>query len=88
MDVTNFISKEPGLPDAPVMNPKSEWQDGSSYYSAGSYLHDYLKDIGSILKDYDAFSVGKMPCVHDPKEGIKSVAWDRKELGMIFQFTQ
>ena len=51
-------------------------------------MHEYLKDIGKILKEYDAFSVGEMPCVHDPKEVIKSVGYDRGELAMIFQFDQ
>jgi glycosidase len=88
MDVINFISKEPGLPDAPVKDPDSEWQDGSMYYSAGPRLHEFLKDIGSILKEYDAFSVGEMPCVYDPNEIIKSVGQDRGELNMIFQFDQ
>ena len=88
MDVINFISKEPGLPDAPVTNSKSEWQDGSMYFSAGPHLHEYLKDIGSILQEYDAFSVGEMPCVNDPREVIKSVGYDRGELAMIFQFDQ
>ena len=88
MDVINFISKEPGLPDAPITNPESEWQNGSLYYSAGPRLHEYLKDIGSILQERHAFSVGEMPCVHDPKEVIKSVGWDRGELAMIFQFDQ
>lgn len=88
-DSENFtVSKEPGLPDGPVVNPKSKWQDGSKYFSAGPHLHEYLKDIGKILKEYDAFSVGEMPCVHDPKEVIKSVGYDRGELAMIFQFDQ
>ncbi|KAG0651380.1 Maltase [Hyphodiscus hymeniophilus] len=86
MDVINFISKEPGLPDAPVSDPNSEWQDGSRYFSAGPRLHEYLKDMGSILKEHNAFSVGEMPFVHDPKEVIKSVGYDRGELAMIFQF--
>jgi glycosidase len=88
MDVINFISKDPALPDAPVTDPKSEWQDGSQYYSAGPRLHEYLKDIGSILKEYDAFSVGEMPHVYDPKEIIKSVGYERGELAMIFTFEQ
>jgi len=88
MDVIDFISKEPGLPDAPPQDPMSEWQDGSRYFSAGPHLHEYLKDIESILKEYDAFSVGEIPYVHDPKEVIKSFGYDRGELAMIFQFDQ
>lgn len=88
MDVINFISKDTSFPDAPVTNPESEWQDGSMYFSAGPRLHEYLKGLGEILKEYDAFSVGEMPFVNDPNEVIKSVGYERGELAMIFQFDQ
>lgn len=86
MDVINFISKFPELPDAPVTNKTSPWQNGIDFYAAGPRLHEYLKGIGSILDEYNAFSVGEMPGVKDPKEVIKSVRYDRGELNMIFQF--
>ncbi|CAL3969805.1 hypothetical protein PZA11_007621 [Diplocarpon coronariae] len=86
MDVINFISKDTSFPDAPVVNLDSEWQDGSMYFSAGPRLHEYLKGLGDVLKEYDAFSVGEMPFVNDPTEVIKSVGFERGELAMIFQF--
>lgn len=86
MDVINFISKVPGLPNAPITNPHSEWQDGSPFFACGPRLHEYLQDIGKILQEYGAFSVGEMPCVTDPKEIIKAVGQDRGELNMIFHF--
>ncbi|KKA26497.1 hypothetical protein TD95_004485 [Thielaviopsis punctulata] len=82
MDVINFISKPDGLPDS----TSSEVPRGCDLYSAGPRLHEYLKDIGDILREYDAFSVGEMPCVSDTTEIIKSVAADRGELSMIFHF--
>jgi len=88
MDVINYISKEAGLPDAPVSKPGSEFQEGSMFYSAGPRLHEYLAELGVVLKRYDAFSVGEMPCVSDQREIIKSVGQDRGELNMIFQFDQ
>ncbi|KAJ5158365.1 CAZyme family GH13 [Penicillium coprophilum] len=86
MDVINFISKDPSFPDAPITNPASEWQNGGRYFSCGPKLHDYLQEIGSILKDYDAFSVGEMPEVSDVQEILKAVGHDRGELNMIFHF--
>lgn len=86
MDVINFISKTPGLPNAPITNKSSEWQDGSMFFACGPRLHEYLQDIGKILKEYEAFSVGEMPCVRDPTEIIKAVGEDRGELNMIFHF--
>src|SRR6266480_1479715 len=52
MDVINFISKEPGLPDAPVTNPDpmAKYQDGSRFFSNGPRLHEHLQGLGKILK--------------------------------------
>ncbi|KFY54410.1 hypothetical protein V497_07732 [Pseudogymnoascus sp. VKM F-4516 (FW-969)] len=86
MDVINFISKVPELPDAPIQDPTQEFQSGNDFYACGPRLHEYLKDLGTILKEYDAFSVGEMPGVKDPKEILKSVAFDRGELSMVFHF--
>ncbi|KFZ01024.1 hypothetical protein V501_10273 [Pseudogymnoascus sp. VKM F-4519 (FW-2642)] len=86
MDVINFISKVPGLPDAPIQDPTQEFQSGNEFYACGPRLHEFLKDLGAILKEYDAFSVGEMPGVTDPDEILKSVAFDRGELNMIFHF--
>jgi alpha-glucosidase len=35
MDAINLISKVPGLPDAPVVNPESPYQPGGRYYVNG-----------------------------------------------------
>ncbi|EHK97491.1 putative Alpha-glucosidase [Glarea lozoyensis 74030] len=86
MDVINFISKVPGLPDAPITRKDQEFQPGNKFYACGPRLHEWLKEIGQILKKYNAFSVGEMPAVHDPKELIKAVGQDRGELNMIFHF--
>ncbi|KAG6067660.1 hypothetical protein E4U32_003252 [Claviceps aff. humidiphila group G2b] len=81
IDVINFISKDPSFPDS-----SQRFLRGTEYYACGPHCHEYLQDIGAILKEYDAFSVGEMPCVHDEKELIKAVAADRAELAMIFHF--
>jgi hypothetical protein len=86
MDVINFISKVPDLPDAAITRPDQEYQPGDKYYACGPRLHEYLFALGKILKEYNAFSVGEMPCVDDPKEILKAVGFDRGELNMIFQF--
>ena len=86
MDVINFISKDPELPDAPITSPDTPWQQGHMYYASGPRLHEYLKELGDIMKEYNAFSVGEMPYVRDPNEVLKSVRYDSGELNMIFQF--
>ncbi|KAK9323672.1 glycoside hydrolase superfamily [Lipomyces orientalis] len=86
MDVINYISKDPEMPDAPITNPNTQYQNGRMYYATGPRLHEYLQGLGEILKEYNAFSVGEMPSVFEPTEIIKAVGFERNELNMIFQF--
>ncbi|TQB75854.1 hypothetical protein MPDQ_001455 [Monascus purpureus] len=86
MDVINMISKDQSFPDAPITNPNSPWQHGAQFYCNGPRIHEFLQDLGKILKEYDAFSVGEMPNVYDPAEIVKCVGFDRGELAMAFQF--
>ncbi|TVY58618.1 Alpha-glucosidase [Lachnellula cervina] len=86
LDVINFISKVPGLPDAPITRKDQVYQPGDKYFACGPRLHEYLLQLGNILKQYNAFSVGEMPSVQDPKEILNAVAYDRGELNMIFNF--
>ena len=85
MDVINFISKDQRFPDGEKTR-EGLLQSGVEYFACGPRLHEFLQEIGSLLKEFDAFSVGEMPGVHDEKEIIKGVAQDRGELGMAFQF--
>ena len=86
MDVINMVSKDQGFPDAPITDPNSQWQHGAMYYCCGPRLHEYLQELGGILQEYNAFSVGEMPNVYDPAEIGKAVGFDRGELAMAFQF--
>ncbi|KAK9311307.1 glycoside hydrolase superfamily [Lipomyces starkeyi] len=86
MDVINYISKDPEMPDAPMANTNEKYQNGRIHYATGPRLHEYLQGLGKILKEYDAFSVGEMPSVFDPTEIIKVVGFERNELNIIFQF--
>ncbi|PHH93138.1 hypothetical protein CDD83_1 [Cordyceps sp. RAO-2017] len=82
IDVINFISKDQRFPDSTA----AAVLRGHEFYACGPRLHEYLAELGAILKEYDAFSVGEMPCVHDEAELIKAVGADRGELSMIFHF--
>lgn len=85
MDVINLISKTPGLPDAPVTT-SDRYQPAHLHYAYGPRLHEHLQGLRDILDRYDAFAVGEMPWVKEKEQVIKSVAAQRKELNMIFQF--
>lgn len=86
LDVINFISKDQRFLDVPVIDPAKPYPEGAKYYACGPRIHEYLQELGSILKEYDAFSVGEMPSVYDPTEILKAVEFERQELGMAFQF--
>ncbi|KAK9326667.1 glycoside hydrolase superfamily [Lipomyces starkeyi] len=86
LDAINFISKNLDFPDAPVTIPSAKFQDATIHYANGPRLHEFLRGMGKILREYDAFSVGEMGAFNDPNEVIKVVAEDREELNMIFQF--
>lgn len=86
MDVINLISKDPLLPDAKVVDPSKKYHHGCEHYANGPRVHEYLQDIGAIMKEYDAFSVGEMPWISDPDEILRCVGSDRGELNMIFNF--
>lgn len=81
MDVINFVSKDQSFPESDRAVHR-----GSEFYACGPRCHEFLQEIGSILKEYNAFSVGEMPCVTDEKELLKAVSSHRNELSMIFHF--
>ncbi|QFK70370.1 alpha-glucosidase [Pradoshia sp. D12] len=85
MDVINLISKDPSLPDGPVVEGK-DYASGADYYMNGPKIHEYLQEMNKeMLSHYDVMSVGETPGV-TPNEGILYTGEDRHELDMIFQF--
>ncbi|QHA93631.1 alpha-glucosidase [Bacillus sp. N1-1] len=85
MDVINFISKVPGLPDAPNPNVK-RYVHGGDYFMNGPRIHEYLKEMNEkVLSHYDVMTVGEMPGV-GVAEAQNYTADDRNELNMVFQF--
>lgn len=86
MDVINLISKDQDFPDGPIFYKGDDYAFGERCCCCGPRLHEYLKGIGELLIEYNAFSVGEMPGVEDPNQIIKAVDIDNHELAMIFQF--
>jgi oligo-1,6-glucosidase len=85
MDVINFISKSPELPDAP--NPEGKkYVGGGQYYINGPRIHEFLQEMNQkVLSQYDVLTVGEMPgaSVEDAKLYTDS---ERNELHMVFTF--
>ncbi|WP_419159778.1 glycoside hydrolase family 13 protein [Rossellomorea sp. BNER] len=85
MDVVNFISKAPDLPDAPNTEGKT-YVSGGDYYMNGPRIHEYLHEMNrEVLSKYDILTVGEMPGV-TPAEASLYTGSDRDELNMVFQF--
>ncbi|PMC34036.1 glucohydrolase [Bacillus sp. UMB0899] len=85
MDVINFISKVPGLPDAP--NPEGKtYAPGGQYFMNGPRIHEFLQEMNQqVLSKYDIITVGEMPgaSVEDAK---LYTGHEREELNMVFTF--
>ena len=85
MDVINFISKVPGLPDAP--NPEGKkYASGGQYFINGPRIHEFLHEMNQkVLAKHDIITVGEMPgaSVEDAK---LYTGREREELNMVFTF--
>ena len=85
MDVINLISKQPGLPDAPVVTP-DRYQWGGEYFTNGPRLFEYLQEMKEqVLSTYDILTVGETPAV-TPQDAIALTHEETGFLSMVFQF--
>lgn len=86
IDTVNKYSKVPGLPDAPIADPLEETQVAVCRYTNGPRIHEYLKEIGAILSEYDVMTVGELPNTPDQGEVMKYISTSEGELDMVFNF--
>ncbi len=83
MDVINYISKVPGLPDGPV---NGLYGDFVPHSVNGPRIHEYMQEMNrEVLAHYDVMSVGETPSV-SVEDAQAFTAPERKELNMVFQF--
>jgi oligo-1,6-glucosidase len=85
MDVINFISKQPDLPDG-LVGEGQLYGDGSPYFINGPRIHEFLQEMNEeVLSKYPVMTVGEMPGA-SPDDAIKYTDPDRNEVNMIFTF--
>ncbi|MGP1587148.1 MAG: alpha-glucosidase [Treponemataceae bacterium] len=86
MDVINFISKKPGLPDGNELIGKLMEFTGIEHYFYGPNLHKYFRQIRhEAFEPYKAFSVGETPGL-GMQMARQVTSEKRHELDMIFNF--
>ena len=86
MDVINYISKEPGLPDGNEAIGNLMGFPGIEKYYYGPRLHEFFREVQArAFTPHGAFSVGETPGI-----GMKMcqlvTGEERKELDMVFSF--
>jgi oligo-1,6-glucosidase len=87
MDVINFISKEPSLPDGHVPEGRL-YGDGMPHYSCGPRIHEFLREMHRDVfaaRDGRFLTVGEMPGV-TVEEARLFTDPARGEVDMVFQF--
>jgi len=86
MDVINYISKEPGLPQGNEAIGNLMGFPGIEKYYYGPRLHEFLREIQEkAFTPHEAFSVGECPGLGMQMCQLVT-GEERKELDMVFSF--
>lgn len=86
LDVINYISKPPGLPDGHPMIGELMGFTGVEHYFAGPRLHDHLRQLREeAFEPFGAVSIGETPGV-GIQLGKLLTGDDRGEVDMVFNF--
>jgi oligo-1,6-glucosidase len=87
MDVINFISKNPALPDS-LPRPGSLYGPGEEHFACGPRNHEFLQEMYREVfasRERRVLTVGEMPGVTLAEAGLFTDP-QRHELDMVFQF--
>ncbi|CAR25437.1 glycoside hydrolase family 13 protein [Lachancea thermotolerans CBS 6340] len=90
IDTAGLYSKVPGLPDTPVVDETSEFQDPNPSTHNGPRIHEFHKEMHQFMKDRvkdgrELLTVGEMG-VADPKVRLDYTLEESKELSELFSF--
>ncbi|MDH2444916.1 alpha-glucosidase [Amnibacterium sp. CER49] len=87
MDVINFISKQPGLPDAPAVAGQ-RFVSAFQLFADGPRIHEFLAEMHREVfdgREGTFLTVGEMPGV-TTEEAVRYTDPARREVDMVFQF--
>jgi oligo-1,6-glucosidase len=86
IDTISIYSKPPGLPDAPITVPGSQYQSPRQLVDSGPQLHEIIREMNKVgFSKYDTMTVGE-GSAGSYEEAEKYVSAASKEVDMIFQF--
>ncbi len=86
LDVINYISKTPGLPQGNALIGDLIGFTGMEHYFHGPRLHEHLRQLrAEAFDDPDCVAIGETPGI-GPQLGKLMVGDDRRELDMVFNF--
>jgi len=86
LDVINYISKQPGLPEGDAFIGTLMGYTGIEHYFYGPRLHNHLKELKrEAFEPFGAFTVGETPGVGTQMGRLLTDGY-RKELDLIFSF--
>ena len=86
MDVINFISKDPDLPDGEVVS--TGFGDGTPHFAYGPRIHDHLSEMQREVFAHRPgayLTVGEMPST-TPERALRFTDSETGQLAMVFQF--
>ena len=87
MDVINMISKDPTLPDGPLLG-RGPLGDGTASFMTGPRMHEFLHEMHTEVfagRTADLLTVGEMPSVTVEQARLFTDP-ARQEIDMVFQF--
>ncbi|CAD6503218.1 BgTH12-02886 [Blumeria graminis f. sp. triticale] len=85
IDCVNMYSKVTDYPDAPIVN-KGFAQPATKFFCNGPRIHEFLRELNTVLSKYDTVAVGELPFTPDFKEALRYVSAKDKQLSMVLQF--
>ncbi|KAF2111764.1 alpha-glucosidase-like protein maltase [Lophiotrema nucula] len=93
VDTVNKYSKVLPFRDAPITDPKSEWQPAAENWCNGPRIHEFIREMNEeVLSKYTAFdglplvTVGELSLTPEPEGVLRYVSAKERELDMVFQF--
>ncbi|KAL1296915.1 hypothetical protein AAFC00_004526 [Neodothiora populina] len=89
LDAINLVSKVPGLPDAPILNPSRHEQKANDFFANGPNIHLYLQEMyEKVFTHYKCVVLGEMSCGITTQQAVDYLAPSngKPEIDLIIQF--